>query len=572
MFLLLLGPVCVLILFIQGKFYGIMKHQASMYTAQYIEKISYDIELNLSELDKMAVALQKDAAVEQALLGGDIQPAELQMERILSENSLAQRNGSAILLLNRGQRVVASTYQEWTGLLRTLGPEWMNKIISSDGGRVLISGYSITKGAKLSSTKVICLARGVFREETLLGYLMIEIPIRTITQICQGVSLGNQGFVALVDGDNYVIFSTQADAIGGKFMDLDYVRASAPYREATIRGKRMIVVEVPATISGIRVIGAIPAEEIEQPLIAMRSGVILAIGAISLAVLLAVSLLTQRISQPIVEMKNAMARVEKGDFAVHVSQTRSDEIGDLQKGFNHMVEQVDALIAREYDTALRQREAQLSEMMAIINPHFIYNTLEAISMTAYLNDDEEVVEMIGHLGGMFRSMAGNPATGRVPLRQEIRTVESYLTLINVRQDGKILVSWNVDQSLLDGQTLKFTIQPVVENSVIHGFEGRTEGHIWIDIHRDANGDVAIVVQDDGQGMTVDALTRLKHILSHEENPPKNRLLALKNVHDRLRLVFGPHYGVDVRQRSEGGLCITLLIPFIPPSDSEEAPS
>lgn len=102
MFLLLLGPVCVLILFIQGKFYGIMKHQASMYTAQYIEKISYDIELNLSELDKMAVALQKDAAVEQALLGGDIQPAELQMERILSENSLAQRNGSAILLLNRG--------------------------------------------------------------------------------------------------------------------------------------------------------------------------------------------------------------------------------------------------------------------------------------------------------------------------------------------------------------------------------------------------------------------------------------------------------------------------------------
>ena len=378
--------------------------------------------------------------------------------------------------------------------------------------------------------------------------------------------------MALVDGDNYVIFSTQADAIGGKFMDLDYVRASAPYREATIRGKRMIVVEVPAPISGIRVIGAIPTEEIEQPLIAMRSGVILAIGAISLAVLLAVSLLTQRISQPIVEMKNAMARVEKGDFAVHVSQTRSDEIGDLQKGFNHMVEQVDALIAREYDTALRQREAQLSEMMAIINPHFIYNTLEAISMTAYLNDDEEVVEMIGHLGGMFRSMAGNPATGRVPLRQEIRTVESYLTLINVRQDGKILVSWNVDQSLLDGQTLKFTIQPVVENSVIHGFEGRTEGHIWIDIHRDANGDVAIVVQDDGQGMTVDALTRLKHILSHEENPPKNRLLALKNVHDRLRLVFGPHYGVDVRQRSEGGLCITLLIPFIPPSDSEEAPS
>lgn len=338
-----------------------------MYTAQYIEKISYDIELNLSELDKMAVALQKDAAVEQALLGGDIQPAELQMERILSENSLAPKKRKRYFASQPG---AARRGLHLSGVDGPSAHAWPRMDEQNHQQRRWARAHQRLqyhqRGKAVQHKGNLPGPRG-FREETLLGYLMIEIPIRTITQICQGVSLGNQGFVALVDGDNYVIFSTQADAIGGKFMDLDYVRASAPYREATIRGKRMIVVEVPATISGIRVIGAIPTEEIEQPLIAMWSGVILAIGAISLAVLLAVSLLTQRISQPIVEMKNAMARVEKGDFAVHVSQTRSDEIGDLQKGFNHMVEQVDALIAREYDTALRQREAQLSEMMAIIN-------------------------------------------------------------------------------------------------------------------------------------------------------------------------------------------------------------
>ena len=569
-FMLLLIPICVLIYVFQGKVFAVMKQQAGMYTAQYIEKISYDIELNLSELDKMAVALQRDAGIQKALLSNDTALAQARMDESRRENPLAQSTGSQILLLNRGQRVVASTYDEWTGLLRTLGPEWLNKIIEARGGRVLISGYSITKGTELASTKVISIARGIFtQEDTLLGYLMIEVPIKAISQICQGVSLGNNGYVALVDMDDYVIYNTHPETIGSKFMHLTVSDTGKAYQEAVIRGVDMLVVEVPASVSGIRVIGAIPVRELEEDLIFMRRWIYVGMSLLLAVILAAVSLLTNWISRPILEMEKAMERVKKGDFSVRIPETRSDEIGNLQKGFNHMVEQVDQLIAREYDSVLRQREAQLNEMMAVINPHFIYNTLETISMTAYLHDDNEVVEMIGHLGDMFRSMTADRGVQTVALRQELKTAEDYLALINVQRNGGIRVIRDVEESLLDIRVLKFTLQPIVENSVLHGFKEQQDGTIRIDAHPDGNGNVVIAVQDSGRGMDQDTLLHIRRILAMEEISPKSRLMALKNVHDRIRLVFGPQYGVSIDLREEGGTLVRLLLPLLYTEAAEE---
>lgn len=133
MFLLLLGPVCVLILFIQGKFYGIMKHQASMYTAQYIEKISYDIELNLSELDKMAVALQKDARWSRPCSAGTSSRPSCKWNAFYPKTRL-RKETEALFCFSTGAARRGLHLSGVDGLLRTLGPEWMNKIISATVG------------------------------------------------------------------------------------------------------------------------------------------------------------------------------------------------------------------------------------------------------------------------------------------------------------------------------------------------------------------------------------------------------------------------------------------------------
>lgn len=558
-FVLTLMPVCALILLVQSHFFSIMKTQASLYTAQYIEKISYDIELNLSELDKMAATLQQDSAVRRALKSGDGTKVQQRMKQILQQNSLAQKTGSAILLLNGSQRIIASTYDEWTGLLRILGSQWLSRIISSNGERVLISGYSITKGSQFTTVKVVSMARAIYEDDKLLGYLMVEVPTAAITQLCEGVSLGTNGFVALVDMDDYVIYNTRSDAMGSKFMPVGTGESEKTYRETSIHGVDMLLVEPPASVSGIRMVGAIPMSELQEEVVQVRRTALLALGGIAMVMFIAVTFLTRRICRPIVQMESAMKRVEKGDFSVRVPENRHDEIGSLQRGFNHMLGQVDELIAQEYKSTLRHREAQLNEMMAIINPHFIYNTLEAISMTAYLNGDEEAVEMIGRLGAIFRAMTGDRGSRMLPLRQELQTVEDYLALINVRQDGRILVDWQVDESLLDTNIMKFTLQPIVENSVLHGFSRQQGGHIWIRIELAQDESVSIIIEDDGSGVDRERLEHLRRVLADEERP--ERPMALKNVHDRLRLVFGPEYGLTAETRAEGGMRICLRIPL-----------
>lgn len=560
-FLLALLPVCGLIVVLQSNFFAIMKNQASMYTARTIEKVSYDIELTLSELDKMALALQHDPALRQALSTEDTAAAQQCLNEVMQQNALAQSTGSAILLLNGSQRILASTYTEWTGLLRMLGAQWLHRIVNSGGGRVLISGYSITKGQQLTPFKVLSLARGIFEEGKLLGYLMVEVPTEAIAKLCEGVSLGQNGFVALVDGDDYVIYNTNAASIGSKFMHIDNLSHEYSYQETTIYNMKMLLVDIPATVSGIRVIGAIPMSELEQELIVMRRGAACAIIVIMLAAFAVVTMVTKRLCRPILEMEKAMKQVEKGDFSIRVSQNRSDEIGSLQRGFNHMVDQVNHLIAREYIAALRHREAQLNEMMAIINPHFIYNTLEAISMTAFINGDDDAVDMIGRLGDIFRAMTSDHGSRMLTLRQELKTVEDYLALINVRQDGKIHVSIQVDESLLDTSIMKFTLQPIVENSVLHGFNIQQGGNIWIHVQSGENNDVLIAVEDDGIGVDEEMLKHLRQVLTDEEPSPRKRPMALKNVHDRLCLTFGSEYGLTLDSRPGGGLIVRVRIPF-----------
>lgn len=558
-FAMILIPISGVILVSQESFYRIMKDQTSRYTAQYIEKISYDIAYTLSELEKAAMPLLQDEAIAHALQNGQSETAQARLNQVLRNASLTPEMGSAVLLLDRSQRVLASTYDEWTGRLRVLGAQWLNKIISAGGERVLISGYSITKGSDLKPAKVISMARGLYSQGTLTGYVMVEVPVQVITQICAGVSLGNKGFVALVDSDNYVIFNTKEEAIGSKFMTISPPVSGQIYHEETLMGVPMLVVEVQGQVPGLRVVGAIPRSELEGELTALRQSTTLAVAVIAFAMLVLVAVVTTRISQPIVKLCGAMKQVEAGDFQASIPVTREDEIGRLQAGFNHMVRQVDELIAKEYKTAIRERDAQLNEMMAIINPHFIYNTLEAISMTAYLHGDEKTVDMIGRLGDIFHALTGMEGSRFLTLRQELDTVENYLALLNVRADGQIHVHWQVDEKLLEAKVMKFTLQPIVENSVLHGFRDKAGGNIWITIQETPRGDVGITLEDDGRGVDTQTLERIRGVLYLGQSPGA-RPMALQNVHERLQLAFGPAYGVGIANREGGGLRVTLEVP------------
>lgn len=559
-FLGLLIPIYTLFAIVQVKYLDIIKQQTSQYAAQYIEKIGNDIENNIAELDKLAVLLQRDPGVHSALINNEAININERVFPDFGPSTVYGKAEAALLLLNSRQRIVASTYIEWTGLLRTFGPQWLSRIIEAKGNRVLISGYNITKGEDLKATQVVSIARGIFRQGRLIGYVIIEVPTSYWAELCEGVSLGNNGFVALIDDDDYVIFNTKPGAIGSKFMRLDVIDDGNTHHEMRISGSNMLVVEVPASYSSIRVVGAIPISELEQELNGIRKTSFLTITGLAALTFLSVILFSRRFCLPIINLKRAMRNVEDGDFATRVDENRADEFGTLQNGFNNMVIQLEEMLEKEYKSIVREQEARLNEMMAIINPHFIYNTLEAISMTAYLNDDEETANMIGLLGDIFRAMTRDTHTRLFSLRQEVELVESYLALINARNCGQVNVTWKLDSTLLDAKLMRFTLQPIVENCIIHGFGEQCGGNIWISIFSTKHDTIEIIVEDDGCGMDSVTCFHVKQVLMGLKKYEGSQPMALKNVGDRIQLAFGPQYGIDVNNRPDGGVAVKVTIP------------
>lgn len=564
LFLVFFIPVVALCIWQQVRYYALMRQNVSEYTTQLIDKISYDIERGMKELDSALMDVLYDASTAELLLTPEDSEASDTVALALGNarsrlrmNTMADCN---IVLLSNNRKVIQSTYDEWTGSDRTLSAEWLDKIIRAEGGRVGVSAYSIRRESG-STVKVVGIARSVRSGRQRCGILLLEIPLDYFYSLCNGIEYGAGGSLMLVDNDDFVIYSTDAAKIGSRFTLAGEVERSTA---SILEGPNELVYSVPmAGLGGsIRTVAVVSRAQMEASIDQMFRQMLLLIGALGVCLLLVFVLTARSFCHPIISICGAMRQLESGNFQMRVQPTAKDEVGDLQRGFNHMAEQLGELVEREYVARVREREAQLKDLIRMMDPHFMYNTLEAISMTAYLSDDQKTVQMLDHLADMYRFSSGQGE--RTTLREELKNAEDYLYLINIRCDGKIRFHKHIAERLLDCECLKFVLQPLLENSIVHGFgEAQSAGDIWLDVHEAQAGTIELTVQDNGAGLQEDTLQSLRTILADDkiemENYPS---MAVKNIHDRLRLSYGACCGVDVSQAPQGGAQIRLTYPLI----------
>jgi two-component system sensor histidine kinase YesM len=259
---------------------------------------------------------------------------------------------------------------------------------------------------------------------------------------------------------------------------------------------------------------------------------------------------------PIVDLTKKTRREEKGDISVQVNVRSEDEIGKLAIRFNRMVATIQRLIDLKYKVQLKQRESELKALQNQINPHFLYNTLDMIRWTARLEKAMETSRLIETLSRMFR-ISLNRGKLWIPLREELSYVESYLQLQQKRLGDGLRFEIKIDEELQDAIVLKQILQPVVENCIVHGFRGiERPGKIEIACYRE-NGDLHIDVSDNGSGVDVAAMNAY---LQGDESQQDG--YALKNVNDRLKLLFGSSYGLRFVDREGEGACAKFILPLI----------
>lgn len=292
-----------------------------------------------------------------------------------------------------------------------------------------------------------------------------------------------------------------------------------------------------------------------------------AITAITLLLALMFNLMfVRRIVTFIVRVVRAMRQVERGDLSTRVPVVGQDETSILARGFNSLVTRVSELLNDVKQEQRRKRKAEMMLLQAQIKPHFLFNALESINILAVQNEGRKVSKMVQRLANIFRISIQQKE--EINIEQELEHLTSYLEIQKYRFEELFEYEIDVPEQLLDNPILKLTLQPLVENSIQHGFEGIDYmGRIRVSA-REEGRNIAIYVEDNGIGMSNERMALLtENAISslddrHEESPEtgERRGLGFGNVADRLRIHYGNGYGLILCSAPGQGTTIKCMIP------------
>lgn len=264
--------------------------------------------------------------------------------------------------------------------------------------------------------------------------------------------------------------------------------------------------------------------------------------------------LSRRTITPLYEVMSKMKSIENEDFAARIEVKGNDEIAELANQFNQMAMKINSLVDEVYKAEIQKKEAELRALQAQIKPHFLYNTLDMVYWTAKMENAPETSDMINSLSNFFRS-AFNPVGEFTTVQNELEHLRYYVILLQQRKNY-FDFNLEIDPETSNCKTVKLVLQPLVENAIIHGIGKKEDGQINVLIYRQ-DDKLIYVIEDNGPGIDVADIEQLM------SNPLSSaRGFGINNVNDRIRLAFGPQYGLSFNSKPEGGAVVTVVLPFI----------
>ena len=223
-----------------------------------------------------------------------------------------------------------------------------------------------------------------------------------------------------------------------------------------------------------------------------------------------------------------------------------------------MIHEIQELLIRLEQENVKKRQAELNTLQAQITPHFLYNSLNSIKSLARMHNDDLIYKTATSLIGLLQlSISKN--TVYITIQEEIQMIQHYMTLQNIRYQDKIKVLYEIDEQWLDCYTVKLVLQPLLENSILHGLDLTEKLCIIIVRVYKAGSDICLEVEDNGKGMDAQGI---ENLLSSK--PPKlsSRFsgIGLINVEERIKMHYGEHYGIEFQSIQGVNFIATIRIP------------
>ena len=257
-------------------------------------------------------------------------------------------------------------------------------------------------------------------------------------------------------------------------------------------------------------------------------------------------------TRKIEELTRNMDKVNHGSREVTVSSDSEDEVGILINSFRRMMDEINRLIDEVYVNKIALKEYELKALQAQINPHFLYNTLSMMNWMAIRSGQMEISKVTLALSTFYRT-ALSKGEDMVTVENCIRNMEAYLEIQLTMHDNNFTVEWETDPEIKNEKMPKLLLQPVVENAIEHGIDEKEEGDKKISLSfKGVGDDVVITVRDNGMGMEQE---KAETLVTYQAKG-----YGLKNVNDRIRLLYGEEYGIRIFSAPGEGTNVVMRFP------------
>ncbi len=370
------------------------------------------------------------------------------------------------------------------------------------------------------------------------------------------------GSMVYITDDRGVIYSSSdRNRLGGAVEpSILSLKDKSGVSEVTLGGITYFVEFKKVGETGLNFIAGIPKNQVLSKLSQSMKNYIVILLLIVLISIIAGIILSLRFTRFIRDLLQIINKVKVGNYEAKMPYYKDLELNLLSNTFNNMTDEIKYLINQVYEKQLLLKETEFKFLQSQMNPHFLFNTLITIGYKARLSKDESVYQMVTSLTELLRAGIYTTSQAKIPIRQELEFIKFYLYLQKMRFEDKLEYAIHVsDDSILDFLIPKLSIEPLVENAVVHGLEKKMEkGTVRLSICR-KNDSVCFEVIDDGAGFEIgnidldDNETILRRKKGHNS-------IGLMNTHKRIRLIYGEPYGIRIESRLNQGSTVMVNIP------------
>lgn len=389
-------------------------------------------------------------------------------------------------------------------------------------------------------------------------WLSVDLSFTELAATISNVGIGQHGYCYLMDERGNMVYHPQQQLLYAGLKKEEAGRLAClgdgTYVADTVIYSVQRVPNSPWRVVGVSYIDETVNESFWQMVrIAVATAALIFVAALAVG-----RVLSRLLSRPLQQLENAMEAFEQDadHFAFHaVRGTR--EVQNLSDSFGHMVGRIQQLMTTVREEEIDLRKTELKALQAQINPHFLYNTLDSIAWMCERGKNADAVQMVHALARLFR-ISISRGHELIPIEKELQHAEAYLQIQKYRYKNQFTYHFTVDEGCLHCLCNKITLQPIIENAIVHGLDLMVDaGHIEITVRPDG-GDILLIVADDGIGMEPEQVAALL------QNEPSDRTgIGVKNVNDRLRIYFGPEYGLSITSAPYEGTTVTIRTPRVP---------